>query len=336
MKGYLYSPFFDAFFLILPGFLGVFLYFFLMQFGITEMNPFLWFFVVLIADVGHVYSSLFRTYFHGEIRNKKRKLLFFVPMGSLFLLLFAASLGPAWFWRVMAYLAVFHFIRQQFGILKLFHSKRSCLPLLQKIEILGIYSFTIGPVLIWHLNGPYPFSWFLENDFLFFNLDLPEQPFNIFFFITWMVLIFIWVRNRDSFSWYRALFLFSTFVTWYGGIIWFKGDLSFTLTNCLAHGIPYYALIWKETKWIQKKGLIKGLFIFLGVLFSLAYIEEFFWDGIFWREHAGVFLGMSEKLPLGEGNIGLIFLAILSLPQVTHYVLDGFIWKREFRELINR
>ena len=28
------------------------------------------------------------------------------------------------------------------------------------------------------------------------------------------------------------------------GIVYFKGDLTFTLLNVVSHGIPYYALVW--------------------------------------------------------------------------------------------
>lgn len=68
--------------------------------------------------------------------------------------------------------------------------------------------------------------------------------------------------------------------------------------------------------------------MFLGVLGLLAYAEEGLWDGLVWREHASAF-GWFQQLPAVENHVWLTLLVpLLALPQATHYVLDGFIWRR--------
>ena len=70
------------------------------------------------------------------------------------------------------------------------------------------------------------------------------------------------------------------------------------------------------------------LSIFLVVLpllmiWFLAYTEEMIWDRVRWHERSWLF---------GEGwSVGSweILVPLLAVPQLTHYILDGFIWKRQ-------
>ncbi|UOR06535.1 hypothetical protein MUN82_05425 [Hymenobacter aerilatus] len=71
-----------------------------------------------------------------------------------------------------------------------------------------------------------------------------------------------------------------------------------------------------------------GITLFLGVIALLAYAEEGLWDGLVWREHGSVF-GWFQQLPAVADPLTLTLLVpLLALPQMTHYVLDGFIWRR--------
>src|SRR5262249_50232049 len=71
----------------------------------------------------------------------------------------------------------------------------------------------------------------------------------------------------------------------------------------------------------------KMLPVYVGVLALLAYLEEGLWDGFIWREHLSVF-PIFNKLPALTDHTTLTWLVpILALPQSTHYLLDGFIWR---------
>ena len=73
------------------------------------------------------------------------------------------------------------------------------------------------------------------------------------------------------------------------------------------------------------RGLLLPL---LGLIGLLAYLEEGVWDGLVWREHGRVF-GWFQSLPTVADPAVLAWLVpLLALPQATHYVLDGFIWRR--------
>ena len=67
------------------------------------------------------------------------------------------------------------------------------------------------------------------------------------------------------------------------------------------------------------------------MIFSLllAFGEEYLWDMFLNRSRSALFEWFfayplhALQTPLGQA----LALALLSVPQVTHYVLDGFIWK---------
>ncbi len=62
---------------------------------------------------------------------------------------------------------------------------------------------------------------------------------------------------------------------------------------------------------------------YLAVLWLLAYAEEFLWDVGVWHERSWLF-----GSPQDWSAYHSVLLPILAVPQITHYVLDGFIWRR--------
>src|SRR6185369_10525430 len=65
----------------------------------------------------------------------------------------------------------------------------------------------------------------------------------------------------------------------------------------------------------------------VGFLVLLAFLEEGLWDGLVWREHLELFPGF-QWLPHVEGLSALTLLVpLLTVPQLTHYILDGVIWR---------
>ena len=70
-----------------------------------------------------------------------------------------------------------------------------------------------------------------------------------------------------------------------------------------------------------------GVVIFIVLLCLFAFIEEGLWDIAVWKEHSSVFgFQPSAGLQLDHTVLSIV-VPLLALPQVTHYVLDGFIWK---------
>jgi len=151
-------------------------------------------------------------------------------------------------------------------------------------------------------------------------------------------IYFSW--NRHSINLPKNLLIVGTSLSWYLGIVYFKGDLTFTLLNVVSHGVPYYALVWaygnkksygesfKSSDWLRNIFKPQYLVSFLFLLLALAYLEELVWDGLVRKEHLLVF-PTSNFLPDITNNKILLSLCIplLALPQLLHYFIDGFIWK---------
>lgn len=55
--------------------------------------------------------------------EKEKNLLISVPIVCFLSSILLYSYGTIWFWRIVSYVAVFHFIRQQFGFLALYRKK---------------------------------------------------------------------------------------------------------------------------------------------------------------------------------------------------------------------
>jgi hypothetical protein len=140
----------------------------------------------------------------------------------------------------------------------------------------------------------------------------------------------------------RFAILSGTILSWYFGIVYYNGDMAFTLLNVVSHGIPYMALIWlygsrqyasprahSQPGVLLKKVFSRyGIVLFLGIIFFLAYFEEGLWDMTVWKEHVSLFSVFHLFGHRLHGNWLTLVVPLLALPQVTHYVIDGFIWRR--------
>jgi hypothetical protein len=58
-----------------------------------------------------------------------------------------------------------------------------------------------------------------------------------------------------------------------------------------------------------------------------AFVEEGLWDALLWKEHTQIFSVFSFLHHIQIGNAKHILFPLLILPQLTHYLLDGFIWR---------
>jgi hypothetical protein len=294
-----------------------------------------WVAVVLLIDVAHVYGTLFQTYFDPQQRRQRRRLLWLVPLACYAGGVALHAAGGLVFWRALTYLAVFHFVRQQYGFLRLYSRCEGQAPGAGLATAL-IYAATLYPLLYWHLSPPRNFNWFVPGDFVQVDWPLGRHLATGLYLALLLAYVvretWLFARTR-TFNLPRNLLLAGTAASWYVGIVLFNGDLAFTLLNVVAHGVPYLALVWSRRPagasgrgwWAGRYGLA----LFLGAIVAFAFLEEGFWDGLVWREHGAVF-GWFQGLPAVAAPGVLRWLVpLLALPQSTHYVLDGFIWRRD-------
>jgi hypothetical protein len=290
-----------------------------------------WVPAVLLVDVAHVYATAFRVYFDAEELRRRWSLYVLAPAIAFVMSVALYSESEALFWRALAYLAVFHFVRQQYGWVALYRGRAGergragwC------VDAAAVYVATLYPLAYWHAHLPRRFWWFLPGDFAGVPAWVESAAFVLY------CLALGAYAARSAHAWLvvgrgnpgKDLVVVTTAVCWYVGIVAFDSDYAFTVTNVVIHGVPYLALVWwyARSRAPRAGRVYRGLArwpVFLATLWVLAYAEELLWDRGVWHERAWLF---------GAGwdwaSLKVFLVPLLALPQATHYILDGFVWRR--------
>ena len=299
----------------------------------------LWAFLALVVgcDVAHVWATLYRTYLDPEERARRPALLTVTPLACLAAGACLHAVDPLWFWRVLAYVAVFHFVRQPWGWMSLSARRAGETSRLdRRLDHAAIHAASVAPLVWWHANLPRAFDWFRTGDFV------PGLPVGVgtaalvvehAVLLAWVARQVVVVRRGRPANGGKALVLASTYLAWNGGIVWLEGDLVFTASNVLVHGVPYFALVrtWGRGRFQGSSAPVARLFrpgawalAFYGTLFALAFLEEGLWDRLYAHERGGLFPGPAVAL---DDMAAAVVAAALAVPQATHYVLDAFLWR---------
>ncbi len=292
----------------------------------------LWILGVLLVDVAHVYASLYRTYLDPEARALHRKRLWWVPALCLWFGFFLHLESPLLFWSVLAYVAIFHFIKQHLGFALLYVRAGHEGSLDRRLVTAAVWAGTLGPVLYWHAHLPTRFTWFVPGDLV------AGAP-------AWLGSVALWgqvpiwalflarrvqkLRQGQANPVLLALVVLPA-ANWHLGMVVFNDDRVFTITNVFFHGIPYLALIWvaggRDTLASRLKDASPALLAlaFYGLLVVLAVTEEALWDRWVWHERPELFgAGGAEFSTFATALV----VSALTVPQATHYALDRFIWR---------
>ena len=298
-----------------------------------------WIPAILLVDVAHVYATAFRVYLDPGEFQRRQVLYVGVPLIAFVIGWALYSEGELLFWRVLAYLAVFHFVRQQYGWVALYRGRAG-----ERerwgywIDTVTIYLATIYPLVYWHAHlGQKAFQWFLPGDFV----GIPGLVAEILQPVYWLSLATYAVRAIGCHRAGRGnpgkdLVVVTTALCWYVGIVTFSSDYAFTVTNVIIHGVPYIVLVHWYMRSARPRTSVTGgqarstartWFVLLATVWLLAYVEELVWDRTVWNQREWLFGG---GLPPGltAERIRGIVVPLLAVPQLTHYILDGFIWKR--------
>jgi len=300
-----------------------------------------WITGVLLVDVAHVWSTAFVVYLDPAEWQRRPALYAGTPIAAFALgvALYAWGEGP--FWRAIAYFAVFHFIRQQYGWVMMYRARCGERDRLGRwLDGATIYAATLYPLIWWHASLPRRFSWMRDGDFIGGLPAWVIAPARAIYLALLVMYVARAVIARPV-SWGKHLVVATTVACWYVGIIATNSDYAFTVSNVFVHGIPYMALVFlyarsaaREPRSAHGAGawlLERGLIVFLATLWLVAYFEEMVWDRGLWHERGWLF-GTGRDI----GGAAAVLAPLLAVPQLAHYVLDAFLWKRRSNPRLGR
>jgi hypothetical protein len=316
----------------------------------TSYSFLTWFIIVVLIDVSHVYATFIKLYKEHQEHVIKPTFLTFNKIILLIIILWLLGIllfiwgGTILFWSCLAYIAVFHFIRQQYGIMR-FYAQHDTLKHQNYHKIwdsILIYTATIYPMIFWFLSKDRNFHWFMEYDFYHYDSPVLLNLLTWFYrgiIASYAIYLLITISKTNL---KKHVLIVGTFLSWYVGIVFLNHDLTFMILNIISHGIPYMAFVYNDVKNMKNiknryqqsqnvpkygKKQIKSTFFspfsFIFTLLIFGISEEFLWENLIWKEH------LQLNFDLHIESLYWLLIPLLSLPQLTHYVLDGIIWKRE-------
>jgi len=288
-----------------------------------------WLLFVVGVDVAHVHATTLRVYCDPRELARRPWLYGTTPLVCLALSVMLYAYSAALFWRCLAYVALFHFVRQQLGWMRLYRRRGvSASRFDRRLEEVAIYAATLCPVVVWHTRLPTSFHWFMQGDFIPGLPPLAAVIASAVFALCACLFIARQAQLRmrgERWAWGKILLFTMTAATWWGGIVLLANDFAFTVTNVVAHGVPYMLVSHGVARSRERLDArpARGLLVYLLALCALALGEEWLWDAFVWHEHGALLatpaLDLEQAAPL--------LVPLLSLPQLTHYLLDGFLWR---------
>lgn len=302
----------------------------------------------MFFDVPHVWGTIYKTYLDKSQLEKHKALYIWIPLITFIVLLILTLADSTLYllFFVLAFFAVFHFIKQQLWFIMLYAykeiNKSNTSILMDKILA---WIITWWPILYWFSNlDTRNYNWFTNDDFI----KLPDILFPAIWYISILFwLFYIWYEIFRYKKWeilniWKYLYILWTFFVWFYWIVWTNSMLIFWLWNMLLHGWNFFAITYYSTKdrinkWLFKTYKIfnffanKNIFLFILPLFIIWFIEQSTW-ALFLDNEEFFHYFYNMKLYELFKNINIyvfsITIALLALPQTTHYILDGIIWKK--------
>ncbi|HTH51740.1 MAG TPA: hypothetical protein VL501_07390, partial [Pyrinomonadaceae bacterium] len=192
-----------------------------------ESPDWTWVSAVLLIDVAHVWSTSFRVYFDKAEFKRRFWLYLLVPAAGYVLGVALYSEGALTFWKVLALLAVFHFVRQQYGWVALYRRKGGeTSRLTWWIDAAAVYLASVYPLAFWMTRLPRNFEWFVQNDFFAIPRFVEQVLFPIY--VVALGAYFgksVFLYFRDGFlNIGKDIVVATTAICWYVGIVVFNSD----------------------------------------------------------------------------------------------------------------
>jgi len=199
------------------------------------------------------------------------------------------------------------------------------------------------PILLWHAGCFGDFRWFSAEDERF--IDLPQilqGP----LWVLYVVVPSLWL-SRFFWKWSKGIpfnlgklwIMVAHYFTWFMGFT--NNEVQALSFINLFHGFSSMALVYHVVQrryctWRQQcpdtmkpqdrfnDSIVRSIWKFVGLTVILALAEELAWE-IF--VHKQYLPDWGYNLPELSEPKGAVVTSVLMMPQLSHYFLDGFIWR---------
>lgn len=291
--------------------------------------------VILFADKGHVYVSVFRTYLDREELSRRR--VYYVLFPALYwvtgFLLF--GLSPILFWSVIVYLGFFHVVRQQYGWMVYTRSE-----IAERgesiLDSVFIYLAALIPLLIMHCDPLLAERGILvAGDSLVFSPAL-RSPLLALFGVLIFCFTLYWIKIGPRRHLPKAVVFYSTAVGFFSYFVFFGSPAVLTVQPLL-HGLPYLFLVYRRQSVSESSAdWVKWIFRGYGWLwFCIFVIVAGFLEISLTSGFLSVSRGSHPWSVLGPIELPHWALAavvpVITFPPVFHFITDGFLWRRKSR-----
>ena len=326
---------------VIPFIAGTIALFLVTAFQIEEP---LWVYMLAFVafDVAHVWATAYLTYLDKR-RLSRRRALYVWPIPISFLTAFVLHVSsPKTYWTVLAYFAIFHFAKQQYGFVAIYKAlRRERSRLDYWLDKITLWVGALGPVLLWHATPHGQFEWFGSGEDFIFRLP-PRWSFAL---QSGMVLVAAaWVgrqiglwRSRGFWNAGKTMWMVASWASWLLGVKYSQHLLVSAAYINFIHGLPFLILVYRRlasqrgTTALEGAPLVAWLsapgrgWAFYAFVFGIGLVEEIFWDGMVWQTYMPTLFTFAST-PTTGWQLSF-WIALLSTPQIVHYFLDGFLWK---------
>jgi hypothetical protein len=312
------SPLKEFLYLYLPGLLGVAIAF--IAPGLGDESLLYGIFAMGVIDSGHVYTTMWRTWLHGEeVKTKSSYWIFPIFFCVVFSAWFYFELP--YLWAFVVYSTLYHHVRQVYGISKWYQklNRRA-----DRFSDYAVYFFAYFPMVIYHFRPEAIANYYSEKDLFLYPLPALRDA-----------LLFVYLAG--SFFW-----IYREYDLWKKGTKEVNRLLSIaapaviyaycflvgtTITQILfpllfLHGITYFGVMELSLKRTQKR-FSREYVAIMTVLVTAV---------IFGLSESWVEENLVGRIP-GERPLFNSLIVGLSLtPLFCHYAFDAIIWRKDHRE----
>ncbi len=242
--------------------------------------------LVVAVDVAHVWATLFRTFLDRRELLRRPNLYLGAPIVAFFASFVVHYVGGrSTFWTLLSYYAIWHFIKQDIGLLFLYIGRAGVRVSKQQIQLekAALFAGAFCPLLLWHASPPNDFHWFRANERFLFTTPAA-------------LVLYVALELRSYSSGVppnvgKLFVMGASWLTWAVGTLCDHEVVTLAYLN-LFHGIPFFVMVFMycQRRWASLEPaactdrltalVTRSWPLFIGFLVALALTEQLLWDAL--------------------------------------------------------